>query len=91
MDENPTEVSILINKLANNFDFIRHRIENDVEKEITNLLALREPPHKPSVQPSFSHDECPFQEARTLVSQEINQLVLPKTIRNRKRARHSLK
>ena len=90
MDENVSEISILINKLENNYDFIRHRIESDVEEEIASLLALREPLHKPSVRPSFTHDECPSQEARKQVYQEINQLVLPKMIRNRKRARHSL-
>ena len=90
MNENVSEISILINKLENNYDFIRHRIETDVEQEIANLLALQEPLHKPSVQPSFSHDECPCQEARKLVSQEIRQLVLPQKIRNLKRERHSL-
>ena len=90
MDENPSEISILIKKLENNYDFIRHRVETDVEEEISNLLALQEPPHTPSVQPSFLHDDCPHLEAQRQVYQEIRQLVLPQKIRNLKRERHSL-
>ncbi len=90
MDKNISEISILINKLENSYDFIRHRIETNVEEEIANLLALQEPPHKPSVQLSFSHDVCPFQEARKQVSQELGLLVLPKKIRMRKKAQHPL-
>ena len=90
MVEKVSEISILMNKLENNYDFIRHRIESDVENEIASLLALREPLRKPSVRPSFSHDACPSQEARKQVYQEISQLVLPKMNHNRKRALHSL-